>query len=100
MENKANQPEKHFRFGGVRVTVWRDVRKGPGGKSFEARSVTLDRAYKDAKGQWQNTHTLKEADVPKAVAALQKAYGYLTEREADELDKNPDAAVEETVMEH
>jgi hypothetical protein len=100
MENKANQPEKNFRFGGVRVTVWRDVRKGPGGKSFEARSITLDRAYKDAKGQWQNTHSMKEADVPKAVAALQKAYVYLTERETDEFAKDPDAAIEDATDEH
>lgn len=82
MENK--KPEKHFKYGGVRVSVWCDDRKGPDGRSFKSRSVSLDRAYKDADGDWKNTHSLKEGDVPKAVAALQAAFDFITKK--DETD--------------
>lgn len=81
MEN--NKPEKNFRLGAVRVSIWKDIRKGPNGREFEARTVTIDRAYKDAGGEWKNTHSLKEADVPKAVAALNKAYLFMLEKEPD-----------------
>jgi hypothetical protein len=83
MEPK-NKPEKHIKFGGVRVSIWKDVRKNAGGGAFESRSVTLDRAYKDGNGQWQNTGSLRENDVPKAVAALQKAFEYMNERNDNE----------------
>jgi hypothetical protein len=84
---KNNKPEKHIRFGGVRVSIWKDVRKGPSGKNFESRSVTMDRAYMDAQGKWQNTSSLKESDVPKAIAALTKAFVYMTERETDDANE-------------
>ena len=45
-----------------------------------------DRAYKDAGGEWKNTHSLKEADVPKAIAALNKAYLFMLEKEPDTED--------------
>ena len=82
-----NQPEKHIRFGGVRVSIWKDVRKNANGKSFESRSVTLDRAYKDAQGQWQNTGNLRENDIPKAVLALSKAYEKIVDRGSDDNDE-------------
>jgi hypothetical protein len=80
---KNNKPEKHFKFGGIRVSVWCDMRKGPGGQSFESRSVTMDRSFKDASGNWQHTQSLKENDIPKAVAALQKAYEFMTQKKGD-----------------
>lgn len=97
MNNTTNQPvnhpAKHIRFGGIRVTLWKDERKGPTGQSFDSWSATIDRAYKDAKGVWQNTGSLRENDIPKAIAALQKAYAYILEKGGDD-----DTAVsEETV---
>jgi len=94
MEN--NKPEKHFRFGGVRGTVWRDRRKGQDGRAFDSVSVTLDRAYRNADGEWQNTASLRENDIPKAIAALQKTFVYLTERVTDQ-DSGPE--VEEEIVE-
>ena len=84
MEN--NKSEKLFRLGAVRVSIWNDVRKGPNGRTFETRSVTLDRAYKDAGGEWKNTHSLKEADVPKAIAGMNKAYLLMLEKEPETED--------------
>jgi len=51
MEN--NKPEKHFRLGAVRASVWKGTRKGPNGREFETRSVAIDRAYRDASGEWK-----------------------------------------------
>jgi len=94
---KNNPPEKHFKFGGVRVSIWKDARRGPDGRAFESCSVTLDRAYLDKNGKWQNTNSLREGDVPKAIAALQKAFVYLTEKESDDIgSQNP--VVEEEVI--
>jgi len=87
---KNNKPEKHFRFGGIRASVWCDMRKGPTGQSFESRSVTIDRAYKDANGEWKHSSSLKENDVPKAVAALQKAYEFMTQKKGDEEEESGD----------
>jgi hypothetical protein len=88
MNNTTNQagnhPAKHFKFGAVRVTLWKDTRTGPTGQSFDSWSVTMDRAFKDAKGAWQNTGSLRENDIPKAVAALQKAYVHIMEKGGDE----------------
>ncbi|HOH29869.1 MAG TPA: hypothetical protein PLL36_07825 [Candidatus Hydrogenedentes bacterium] len=75
---KHNKPEKHFKVGAIRVSVWCDMRKGPSGQTFASRSVTVDRAYKDATGEWKNTGSLKETDIPKAILALQKAYEFMT----------------------
>lgn len=89
----ANHPAKHFKFGAVRVTLWKDERKGPSGQSFDSWSVSIDRAYKDAKGVWQNTGSLRENDIPKAVAALGKAYTYIMEKGGDEEGGVPEETV-------
>lgn len=81
MEN--NKPEKNFRLGAVRVSVWKDTRRDSKGHEFETRSVTIDRAYKDAGGEWKNTHSLREDDVPKVIAALNKAYLFMLEKEPE-----------------
>ena len=82
MENKANgnMPEKHFKYGGVRVSVWGENRSGRDGSNFKSWSVKLDRAYKDAGGEWKNTYSLKESDLPKAIAALQEAFKYIVQK--------------------
>ena len=84
MEN--NKPEKHIRFGGVRVTIWKDTRKSPNGASFESRTITVDRAYKSAEGEWRNTSSLRENDIPKAIAALCKTYDYIMGKEEEKGD--------------
>lgn len=82
----GNKPEKHIKFGGVRVTIWQDSRQSPSGQTFETWSATVDRAYKDAQGNWKNTNSLRESDIPKAVAALNKAFTYMTEKEGDDTE--------------
>ena len=93
MQN-ANRPEKNYKFGAVRASIWKDFKKDGQGRSFETVSVSIDRAYKDAQGRWQNTHSLKENDIPKAILALSKAYQYITEKETD---SEPTTIHEETI---
>jgi len=85
-ETKSNKPAHHYKFGAVRATIWREKRAAPGGKAFDAWSVVIDRTYKDAGGAWKTTSSLKENDIPKAIAALTRAYAYVCEKGGDEGD--------------
>ena len=86
-EAKGNKPAHHYKFGAVRATIWKEKRAASGGKTFDAWSVTVDRAYKDtATGTWKNTTSLKENDIPKAIAALTRAYAYVCEKSGEEGD--------------
>ena len=76
---KKEKPE-HIKVGAVRVTLWRDIRKTPDGREFESRNVTIDRAYKDSHDEWQNTNSLRENDIPKAILALCKTYAQIMEK--------------------
>ena len=85
---QPKEKPEHIKVGPVRLTLWRDTRNGPDGRVFESRTVTLDRAYKDSQGQWQNSSSLRENDIPKAVVALLKAYIQIMEKNAGEPDGN------------
>lgn len=85
MQNTNNKPEKHFKFGAVRATIWRDTRRDANGRTFETASISLDRSFKDARGEWQNSKSLRESDIFKAILALLQAYQYLTARENDDV---------------
>ncbi len=71
------KPEKSFRIGAVRASVWKNVRQNKEGKTFESRSVTLDRTYKDKEGNYKSTHRFAAAEIPKAILLLQRSYEYL-----------------------
>jgi len=85
---QTKEKPEHIKVGAVRLTLWRDTRNGPDGRVFESRNVTIDRAYKDSQGQWQNSSSLRENDIPKAVVALLRAYIQIVERNAGEPDGN------------
>ena len=56
--------------GGVQLAVWRN----PAPKGGVFYTVTLDRRYKRADGEWASSASLRLNDIPKAILALQKAY--------------------------
>ncbi|MFC1562659.1 hypothetical protein ACFL4Z_01250 [candidate division KSB1 bacterium] len=58
--------------------------------------MSLSRSYKDEKGEWQYTESLKIDDLPKAILALQKAYEHLTLKEGN-LKKNEPEESEEYI---
>ena len=72
-----NLPVKKFRAGGVEVSIWDNEFVGRSGETGISHSVKLERRYKDKSGQWQGTGSLKDADIPKAVLALNKAYEWI-----------------------
>tara|TARA_Y100000296_G_C5017044_1_gene177936 strand:+ start:86 stop:352 length:267 start_codon:yes stop_codon:yes gene_type:complete len=78
MEELPNIPEKRFSTGAINVTVWRNIGQTKTGETMEYRTVSFDRRYKDKKGEWKSTNSLRLNDLPKAVVVLNKAFEYLT----------------------
>ena len=75
-EVKANTPEKKFRAGTIAATVWKN-QADKDGKTYEYRTVSFERSYKNEKGEWNTTNSLRLNDLPKASLVLTKAYEYL-----------------------
>lgn len=70
------QPEKKFRAGGITVSVFANEIQTKDGKA-SVKSVSLQRAYKDRDGNFQNSSSLRVNDLPRAIVLLDKAYAYL-----------------------
>jgi len=72
-------PKKKFSVGAIQVAVWENESKD--GNKFS--TVSIDRSYKDKKDEWKKTTSLRQADLPKAVLALQKAYEWISLKEPE-----------------
>ncbi|MCL4215943.1 MAG: hypothetical protein KJ052_02910 [Candidatus Hydrogenedentes bacterium] len=83
MEN--NKPEMKVKVGAVSASVWKRTHTTKDGRKFESRQVSLDRTYKDAKGEWKSTNNYDINDVPKAILALSRAYEHIATK-SDESD--------------
>jgi hypothetical protein len=77
-KNEKQKPEKDFKVGAVRATIWKRTHDTRDGRKFVACRVVLDRIYKDTQGTWQKTNSYDLNDIPKAVMALERAYAHLT----------------------
>lgn len=73
---EKNMPEKKFSSGSIVATVWNNNSE-KNGKSFEYKTVSLQRRYTDKEGKWQTSTTLRLGDLPKASMVLDEAYRYL-----------------------
>jgi len=82
--NGSNLPEKKFRAGAISATVWQNEGQNKNGEKVEYKTISLERSYTDKEGKWQNTNSLRIADLPKANVVLQKAYEYLVLNEQEE----------------
>ncbi len=76
-ETSVVRPEKSFRIGAVRASVWKNIRESKDGKSYEMRTVTLDRSYKDKDGNYKSNSRFSANEIPRAILLLQRAYEYL-----------------------
>ena len=78
--NATNKPEKKVNAGTIQVTIWSNkAEKG------EYKTISFDKRYKDKQsGEWKSTNSMRINDIPKAIAALSKAYEYLVIKENDE----------------
>ncbi|MBU1199438.1 MAG: hypothetical protein KKF46_01180 [Nanoarchaeota archaeon] len=73
----GNLPVKKFRAGAISATVWENQNKSKQGEVISYKSVSFERNYKDANGQWQKTSSLRMSDLPKAALVINKAYEFL-----------------------
>jgi len=70
------KPEKVFKIGAVRASVFRNIIMKEG-QAIQLPKVVIEVRYKDKNGNWQGTSSLSINDLPKAILALQDAYEYL-----------------------
>lgn len=89
-----NKPEKTFKVGPVRASVFRNPVQQQD-RTFILRKVVLEVRYKDKSGQWKGTNSLSLNDLPKAVLALQSAYAYLLEQGASDNSSSQSNSVQE-----
>lgn len=75
--SEKNKPEKKFKAGAVTATVWKNKTED----EKEYSTVSFERSYKDKKGEWQTTNSLRVNDLPKAAMVLNKAYEFLAMKE-------------------
>ena len=74
---KTNKPIKKFKAGAISATIWENQAQNKQGEEVTYNSVSFDRTYKDANGEWQKTNSLRTSDLPKAALVLNKAYEFL-----------------------
>ncbi len=71
----ANEkPVKKFKMGGIYIDVWENSVVGRDGHQDILRTVTLERRYKDQRGEWKTSGSLRVGDLPKVILGLTKAY--------------------------
>lgn len=73
----SNKPEKVFKVGAVRASVFNNTIQRDG-KDVVLSKVVLEVRYKDKAGEWKGTNSLSLNEMPKAILALQMAYEWLT----------------------
>ena len=85
----SNKPEKVFKVGPVRASVFQN-KIVHNGKPVQFPKVVIEVRYKDKNGEWKGTNSLSVNDLPKAILALQQAYEHITTRRSSE--ENPSSA--------
>lgn len=77
-DNSKSFPEVKFSVppGLITATVWRNEARSQNGP-FTYRAVQFQRRYQDKDGEWKNSSSIFEDELPKAIAVLIKAYAYL-----------------------
>lgn len=82
-------PVKKFGAGAIQVAIW----ENEGKDEIKYNTVSIQKNYKDKNDKWKSSSSMKANDIPKAVLALQKAYEYLTLKEAEAGEKALIAAI-------
>ena len=95
---ESTRPEKNFKVGAVRASVWKRTYDTRDGRKFDARRVVLDRSYRDSQGEWKNTDSCDANDLAKAILALEQAYAYLTTKDNVENSGASDSTIVEEAI--
>ncbi|MBN2458301.1 hypothetical protein JXB31_04185 [Candidatus Woesearchaeota archaeon] len=84
MKGKSTLPHKKFRAGPVIATIWQNEALSKDGTAYKFSTISIERGYKDKKGSWQNTSSMRLNDLPRAALVATKAYEYLVLNNAAE----------------
>ncbi|MCB9852803.1 MAG: hypothetical protein H6819_06885 [Phycisphaerales bacterium] len=71
-----SKPERVFKMGAVRASIFRNITERAG-QAVPIAKVIIEVRYKDKSGEWKGTNSLSLNEVPKAISALEEAYKYL-----------------------
>jgi len=75
----AQKPAAKFRAGQVSCAVWENEINADG-RHVTVLKATIERRYKDAKGEWQSSASFGRNEIPLAVHCLQQAFAHMIER--------------------
>jgi len=75
------KPENVIRFGAISASVFTNEIDTDGGKKT-IRNVKLQRRYKNG-DEWKTSSSFTLADLPTAIAVLERALDYVAGREAE-----------------
>ena len=84
---KGNRPVHEVRVGLIKAAIWRNERKD-GDRKFTLYSTSLQRSYKDEKGDWQTTsESWRPEDLPVLEKVAAKACDWILSQQGlpDEL---------------
>ena len=73
------QPVQEIRMGLIKAAVWANQTKSNG----IMHNVTLARVYRDANGEWQETHSLGRNDLLLAAKVLDAAHTFICRKEQE-----------------
>lgn len=74
-ENK--KPEKKFRAGQITATIWSNKQKDKNDREFDAKSVVIEKSFKDKEDEWKSTSSFFPSDLDKVLLVAAKAQEYL-----------------------
>lgn len=78
-ETKKNPPIKKFSCGLVTANLWKEtIEKKTGSKTetFDAYSLSIERAYLDRDKKWKNTSSMRIRDLPRVKRVVDKMFDY------------------------
>ena len=83
MSQEQNKPIKKFRVGGISAAVWKNEDAQPDGSVRIRYSVSIQKRYRNAEGQWLDSESYYPNELPKLQLVLAKAYEYVSLQESE-----------------
>ena len=79
-------PVVSYQYGRVSAAVFANAVKTKDGRILDIPRLDLRRSYRNAKGDWESTHSLGVSDLLPAALALMKCYEHLASNGQPEED--------------
>jgi len=68
-----NKPLAKFKAGSIECSIWENAIDTPQGKTTVLKA-TVERRYRNARGDWSSTNSYGKTDLPQVIFCLQRAY--------------------------